>query len=328
METDRILRYPDAVWNVSGLFVHDAAILFFYDICRYCGAGIRIMVHGNIPCMWNSGRIIQSVEPEYQAWCLKEYAKRNIPVLLTFSNYLLEEKDLKDPQSNNILMQAADIPGNGVIVSSDILCRYIRDKYPDMFMYSSILKIVSEDRIGDIDNYLKMSDTFDRVVLHPDDGLTPELLDKLYPRDRFEILINENCLRNCAFRKEHCDIVSRFYKENRPAEVLDALNEFKLVKCKSVQSPESLAGFVQGKRQTCNFTWEELKQCHDKGFRYFKIQGRSLSTASLLYDLTDYILTKPASGTIFKMIMDRLGSGTVYENRKLLFERKEDWEEI
>ena len=37
MKENKFLRYDDAVWNISGLFVHDRAILFFYDLMQSCG---------------------------------------------------------------------------------------------------------------------------------------------------------------------------------------------------------------------------------------------------------------------------------------------------
>ena len=89
MKENKFLRYDDAVWNISGLFVHDRAILFFYDLMQSCGFKLNLTVHGNMPCKWNSGRVIKSVDEKYQKWCLDEYAARNIPVLLTFSNYIL-----------------------------------------------------------------------------------------------------------------------------------------------------------------------------------------------------------------------------------------------
>lgn len=328
MDKEKALRFDDAVWNVSGLFVHDAAILYFFDLCKNCGIDIRIMVHGNIPCKWNSGRIIQSVDQEYQDWCFSEYKKRNIPVLLTFSNYLLGPDDLDDNLSNAILAKAAGTEGNGAIIASDLLRDYIHERYPDLILYSSILKIVSEEKKGDADNYMRLLDSFDRVVLHPDDGLDTDLLGQLQNRGRFEILINENCVRGCVFRKEHCDIVSSYYKERRDSRIMDELNAFKLKKCRSVQSPRQLELFLKGDIETCNFTKDELKRCYDAGYRYFKIQGRSLSTASLLYDLTDYTLTDKAARTVFKMIMDRIGSKTISENREILLANQKNWEEV
>lgn len=325
---DKILRFEDAVFNVSGLFVHDAAILYFYDICEICGIQLNMLVHGNIPCKWNSGRIIQSVEEEYQDWCLREYDRRNIPVFLTFSNYLVKEEDLDDTLSNGILEKVAKVEGNGTIVASALLRDYIHDKYPNFKLYSSILRIVSEEKQGNADYYLCMLDQFDRVVLHPDDGFNYELLEQLKPADRFEILINENCIRNCPVRKQHCDIVSKYYENRRPLEGINELNQFKLHYCQNVQSEKSLEQFLKGKITTCNFSKNELEKCYDMGFRYFKVQGRSLSTAAMLYDLIDYMIVEPASRTVYKMIMDRIGSKSIYENREILQISNTKWEKI
>lgn len=328
MDNKKFLRYEDASWNVSALFVHDAAVLFFYDLLKECGTELNMTVHGNIPCRWNSGRIVKSVSDDYQKWCLMEYAKRDIPVLLTFSNYFISENELDDKPSNSILKLISEVPGNGVIIASPVLKKYITEKYPGLFMSSSILKAVNEKGQGSAAYYNALSEQFDRVVLHPDDGFDLELFKNLEHKEKIEILLNENCVRKCMFRKEHCDIVSEYYQQRRPMECFEKLNSFKKQKCKSVQDITSLVQFVQGKKQTCNMSYEELEKAYEAGCRCFKLQGRSLSTASIMYDLTRYVICEEKSGIIYKMIMDRIGSKSLEENRNLLNIESVKWERV
>lgn len=328
MKNGKLLRYDDVTWNISGLFVHDVPVLFFYDLLEKCGVKLKMAVHGNMPCKWNSGRIIKSVSEEYQKWCLEQYAARNIPVILTFSNYFLTEDDLNDRPSNRILDWIAAYKGNGVLVSSPILMKYVRQKYPDLLICSSILKAVHDRGKGKADYYNKLSEQFDRIVLHPDDGFNISLLENLEQKEKVEILINENCVRNCQFREEHCDIVCEYYQKERPENCFEKLNDFKRQKCQSIQDIQGIAEFVQGKKSTCNMSRDELKRVYECGYRSFKIQGRSLSAASLLYDLTRYTLQEEPAGTIFKMIMDRLYAASLEGQDSLMNIWSDTWERI
>lgn len=329
MKDNKFLRYDDAAWNVSGLFVHDRAILFFYDLMQSCGFKLNLTVHGNMPCKWNSGRVVKSVDEKYQKWCLEQYAVRNIPVLLTFSNYTLTERDLEDRPSNRILEWISYKGGNGVIIASPILTRYIHQKYPHLLLCSSILKVVHEHRKGDADYYNKLTEKFDRVVLHPDDGFNIDFIEKLERKEKIEVLINENCVRNCMFREEHCDIVCEYYQQERRNKCFEKLNKFKREKCLSMQDIVSLKQFLQGKRDTCNMTYEELEKVYERGFRFFKVQGRSLSTSSMIYDLIRYITVGERSAILYKMIMDRICTelSEVGDKRRLSI-LYDEWERI
>lgn len=322
-----VFRYPDAEWNISGLFSHDDIILYFYDLMKECGIELPITVHGNIPCKWNSGRLIKGVSEDYQKKILEEYAKRGIKVLLTFSNYKVGEDDLSDRQSNNILSLAAQYSGNGAIIGSQLLTDYIHDRYPDFFLSTSILRAVHEHGKGNADYYNKLSQSMDMVVLHPDDGFNENVLDALTNKDKMEILINENCLLNCPNREEHCDIVSDYFNNNRNSNIMTQLQLFKKEHCKSIQNVSDLARFITAKQRICNMTIAEVDQLYLKGFRHFKIQGRSMSKPSFLYDVTRYMMNEICAAILFKTIMDKLSS--IEENGNNAYQLTNgDWEKV
>lgn len=323
-----VLRFEDAVWNVSGLFSHDRALLLFYDLMTECGLPVKMSVHGNIPCCWNSGRIIRSVSESYQKSCLEAYAKRNIPVFLTFSNYLITEDQLDDTLSNRILQFTAGYPNCGAIVGSSVIGNYIRSQYPDMILSTSILRAVHEHGRSNPDYYTKIAESYDRVVLHPDDGLDPDLIEQILHKEKVEVLVNENCIRNCPSREEHCDLVCQFYQNKRDQNCLEELEGFKVRKCQSVQDIKTLRRFLNGEINTCNFTESELFAVYALGVRNFKIQGRSLSAASLLYDITRYILKVNYAPIIYKMMMDRIGSFVSTQDEQVLDVNFSNWERI
>lgn len=323
-----VLRYPDADWNVSGLFTHDRDILYFYDVLNCYGEKPFTSVHGCIPCAWNSGRIIRGRSERYIGQCIEAYAQRNIPVFLTFSNYLITEELLCDGPSNRILEQVARYRGNGVIISSPLLREYIKGRYPDLFQSSSILYVVNEQKQGDAPFYHALASQYDRVVLHPDDGFNIALLQALSPKEKFEIILNENCVRGCAMRKQHCDIVCAYYSLRREPAQFDHLNQFKAKHCKSLQDKNHLRAYLYEGLRNCNMTYDEVRRCYDYGYRCFKLQGRSGSAASLLYDLTRYTLKEDAASKIYKIISDRLPSAPDDEELVLLDGQRKNWQEI
>ena len=328
MKQNTVLRYEDAVWNISGLFTHDKALLFLFDLMTECAAPVSMSVHGNIPCCWNSGRIIRSVSESYQKECLEAYARRNIPVFLTFSNYMITEEQLDDTLSNRILKLVASYPNCGVIVGSPLVADYIRSKYPGLILSTSILRVVHDHGRGKLDYYTELAKKYDRVVLHPDDGLDPGVVEQIHPKEKIEILINENCLRNCRSREEHCDLVCQYYQSRRSSTCLEELEKFKSEKCQSVQNVKALRLFLNGDIRTCNFDISELSAVYELGVRYFKIQGRSLSTASLLYDITRYIMQEDWVPIIYKMMMDRIGSFAYAQDEHVLDANYMNWERI
>lgn len=320
------LRFKEADWNISGLFVHDNAILLFYDILEACGIHINMTVHGNIPCVWNSGRIIESVSVEYQQRCLHEYRKRNIGVLLTCSNYRITEENLDDGAANKILDLVAQNPRSGIICGSELLSNYVKNKYPNMFQCTSILRVVNEHGKGDFDYYSRLTDEYDRVVLHPDDGFNSVLLSMFPNKNKIEILINENCIRECTYREQHCNIVSEYYASERDYEIFKKMNSFKKTNCKSLQDVSSLNKYLLGECRTCNFSIPEVQRLYQNGYKHFKIQGRSLSMYSLLYDMAKYILTDEVGAMVCKMIMDRLDSPTSKKDKQVLTTNYDAWE--
>lgn len=323
-----ILRYFDAEWNISGLFAHDDVILFFYDILASCGIRPKMTVHGNIPCAFNSGRIIRSIAYERQQQLVEAYAERGIPILLTFSNYKIDETMLNDTLSNKILGLVAGYPHNGAIVGSDLLRDYITDRFSGLFLSTSILRVANDDRERNADYYRALSQGYDRVVLHPDDGFDLALLSSLEGKDKFEIIINENCVRGCPHRKAHNDIVCSYYAANRDKGLIDELNRFKKKHCKSVQDPKSLKAFMNGEILNCNMSQKDLENCYKLGYRCFKLQGRSSSAESFLFDVTRYMLMSPSGETLFKFMMDRIDAFRLDNNPSVFEANYTQWDKI
>lgn len=312
-----ILRYPDAKWNISGLFSHDAIVLKFWDIISQCCEFPVCGVHGSVPCKWNSGRTIVKHSDKYVDECVQEYLQRGISLFLTFSNYYIAENDLLDPFSNQLLDMISESPNSGVIIASPLLATYIKAKHPNMQLIMSVLASVNTSENRNRDYYVKATKNYFRVVIHPDDLFDTKLLSCIEPKDKFEIMVNENCLRNCSYRKVHDDLMSRFSLESTD-EMFKSLADFSKEHCRMFINEKNLPEYLNGKAASCIFSHSHLDEVYKLGFRYFKIQGRADAPASFLYDLSKYILTEEAGTYVYKSICNMISFTEKKESLNLL----------
>lgn len=285
-------QWKDARWDISGAFAHDRELLAFHDfLYTLTGKNIFDSVHGSPLFEWNSGRVLPrfSVNPYQMKVALDSYMLRGIPIDYTFTNTLLGPQHLDNLLGNNLLKYAvANNPTgrNAVIVASDVLYDYIKKEYPSLKLVSSILKISSERGKGDLDYYLRLADRFDKVMLHPDDTLNLELLEKLPNKEKYEALINEYCIRNCPIRHLHYQQLS----EQSLAYSVYAEDDFlKMREKNGCTDFNHLCS--NGAKETLALKPVEIKAIYDLGFRIFKVQGRGLANASgIIFDLMNLVL--------------------------------------
>ena len=304
--------WPEGLFNVSGMFCFDAAILFFLKVVKLgfgCRVGIE-SVHGAPTVLWNGGRFTG------QKLDLADFSERleslhcwGIGCFLTFTNQLLEAGDLGDANCNFLLDSIARRPDlNGVIVNSELLSKYIAARYPALRQVASVTKVTLEGGRGNAAYYNELGRRFYRYVVHLDDYHDRRLLDQL-DRTKAEIIVNEGCLQNCSLRVRHNELVARLNKglaDRQSAAALapgdallmrqradEQLREF-LTAC-PVQLMEHQA---LPRQRNCNLTPGELKSLYDMGFRHFKIQGRSDNTFAFMYDLVRYTLEPDYAGPL------------------------------
>ena len=121
---------------------------YFYDWCE-----IGSIYGAPCDCIWGGGRVgFGDADPEKVLALVKEYG---ISPRLTFSNSLLKEEHLADRKCNALCVMfgnSGDVPG-GIIISSDLLLKYIRNKYPGFYFVSSTTKVLTDirDCINELD---------------------------------------------------------------------------------------------------------------------------------------------------------------------------------
>ena len=294
--------WPDATWDLGGLFVHDNEIFGTLDEVQRrfdCILPIK-SVFGCYSVMWSGGRNVHAPGTphwNYHGWTpeviIKEYNKRGINVTFTFSNTLLKEEHLADPGSNYLLdlLGKQEYEGNAVTVTSDMLSDYIKDKYPALKQKASIVKITAEaPKKRTAEYYESLFEKFDLVYLHPDDNFDFKLLKELAETGRAEKytpLINEPCVRNCNIRSDHYDEYSR--------KVIDGWHGmFNFTTVDNVHDrshPNTICPSVLHKElRTCVVHKDDFKKIYELGFRNFKLQGRDASWEFVNYNISEWMV--------------------------------------
>lgn len=249
---------------------------YFYDWCRIGS------IYGAPPdCIWGGGRIGSGDCAAQEALALtREYG---VSARLTFSNSLLREEHLTDRKCNALcrLFSESDGPQNGVIVHSELLLRYLRERYPKLYFVSSTTKVLTafpqlqaelaRDEFRFVVPDFRLNRAFDRLNALPEAA-----------KDKVELLCNECCWFGCKERSACYEAVSRKnLGEAAPEHICaapDAAGGYRF--SKAMENP----GFIGV---------EAIRSIYmPMGFSHFKIEGRSLGSALILEFLL-YYLTKP-----------------------------------
>ena len=249
---------------------------YFYDWC-----GIGSVYGAPADCLWGGGRVGSGdARPADVAALLREYG---VSARLTFSNSLLRTEHLSDRKCNALcaLFEHSGAVENGVILSSDLLLGYLREKYPGFYFVSSTTKVLTEFRQleAELDR-----EAFRYVV--PDFRLN-KALDALNAlpdsrKRKVEFLCNECCRFDCPDRRACYENVSR---KNLGEDCADHV----------CASPEAYRGyrFSDAMRNPGFIGIDDIQSVYlPGGFSHFKIEGRSLGSAIVLEFLL-YYMTKP-----------------------------------
>lgn len=249
---------------------------YFYDWCD-----IGSIYGAPADCVWGGGRVgFGENNPKEVLALMKEYG---ISARLTFSNSLLRTEHLSDKKCNYLCSMFGEKNGiqNGVIIHSDLLLDYLKNKYPEFYFVSSTTRVLTD--FEQLKNEINRDD-FLYVV--PDFRLNKEL-DKLNrlsekQKDKVEFLCNECCWFGCADRKKCYETVSR----------KNLGEKFTEHRC---TAPDAESGYKFSKAMTNPgfIGIDDIKNIYmPMGFSNFKIEGRSLGSA-LILEFILYYMTKP-----------------------------------
>ena len=283
--------WPEARFNLSGMFgLHPVILQLIKVVERAFGCRLPIeAIHGAPDMPWNGGRWSRMpFNPAEFATVLNFLHSRNIGFYATFTNNHITSDDLSHPLGNQLLEIINQRPDlNGVIITSELLSQYISRKYPAIRQIASITKVEFEKGVGRVEYYRELGKRFHRYVVHSDDCCKPQLLGQL-DREKAEIIVNENCVRNCPQRFHHFDTIARLQRAQTPAEQQKWMQEINAIMSRCPQ-PAHLHRIGEH-ALSCNLSCDEMKAVYDLGFRHFKLQGRGDDPQSYAYDLTRFML--------------------------------------
>lgn len=296
-----IVRNDRVDWAVSGLFDKDK---FIIDIMNIITKEFELpnpiaSVYGAPPIAWNDEFITGGIPKTGIDETLAAYAKAGVAVFATFTNPSLTKKDLDEVSGNYLLEKLAENKNNGVVVSSDILAEYIRNKFPALKLKNSLVKISAPGLKRDKAFYENLAKTYDRVVIHPSNNLDFELLNALEPKDKFEIIVNNGCIYGCPH-------YVRCHTKSNDILSYDLNKKFVIENCvhyeRQVHTQKGDANEKSLRNQ--NLTLEELDKIIALGFKHFNLQGRAEPLFPFLYDFTRYVLEPDfAAPLIFKIML-------------------------
>ena len=249
---------------------------YFYDWCE-----IGSIYGSPADCLWGGGRVgFGDNRPEDVAELMQAHG---ISARLTFSNSLLRPEHLSDRNCNALctLFETGGPVRNGVILCSDLLLDYLRERYPAFYFVSSTTKVLTE--FHQLEAELNRPE-FRYVV--PDFRLN-KAFDRLNTlsgaqKQKVEFLCNECCRIGCLDRKACYESVSRKnLGEDCPEHVCTSPNAERGYRFSDAMQNPAFIGL------------EEIQNIYlPKGFSHFKIEGRSLGSALILEFLL-YYMTKP-----------------------------------
>lgn len=249
---------------------------YFYD---WCEIGSIYGAPGD--CLWGGGRVgFGDQRPEDVARLMREYG---ISSRLTFSNSLLREEHLADSKCNALcaLFERNGSAENGVILCSDLLLNYLRERYPGFYFVSSTTKVLTEFRQleAELDREtfryvvpdFRLNKAFDRLNALPDEK-----------KRKVEFLCNECCRFDCRDRKACYENVSRkSLGEDCDDHICTSPNAARGYRFSDAMKNPGFVGI------------DDIQNVYlPNGFSHFKIEGRSLGSAMILEFLL-YYMTKP-----------------------------------
>lgn len=295
-------------WNVGALFAHDRFMWKLLDICKELNYEVPIKyVFGSIPCRFQGGRVApRDADLENAYKIFDAYRDRGVGCRLTFSNVFITEDDLGDDLSNNLLdyLNTHNDTGlNGVIVASDILAKYIKEKYPTLQLISSQVKPSCETGLGDdkdtVEYYNNLFDLYDVVVVNPFKVNDVKFLNGIRYPERVEFIANHRCVPNCPRAKVHYEtqmmLGNKFLSNEDYSEEEKRLAKIN-AECIEIKKQYPLAGN--------SFSQSDIEQLLRMGFTQFKIEGRDNDGVCFIRDLGDYIFNTYLYDRIASSIME------------------------
>lgn len=276
---------------------------------EYFREGIKIAsFFGEFPTsLWNGGRPsnYDQCDGAFVRSVIRSVNAKGIPVRYTYTNMLVNEEDLQDPYCN-FCMKAGDNGMNEVMIFSPLLEKYIRENYPGYKVNSSTCKEIRD--IDLVNEELKRD--YYLVVLDYNFNNRFEELEKIEDRGRCEILVNPVCIPNCPRRGRHYENIARNQRIMLKNRKLPSDKQIPLEHWYCEYGEQNCIHTI---RDYCTYVSPETiwEQYVPRGFRHFKIEGRTANLFSLVETYCHYLIKPEYQGLARIMLLNNLAANKV-----------------
>ena len=243
--------------------------------------------YGNFQfCIWDGGRVFSNYKQasiEQVQFVRDFFNSKNIPIRLIYTNPVLQEKHLYE-RFPNLVTGFCENELNEIVVNSDMLEQFLREKYPQYNFISSTTKCLNTPAASSEEfnkNYKYICLDYN---LNKNDKFLSELSQS--HADKIELLVNAICPPGCQSRKSHYD-----------ANGLSSLNYNQRYGVNCYIDKGNLHPNVFNYKN--NLSPEECLEYEKKyGIKYFKLEGRTFSKMQLILNYARY-LAKPEYVYVF-----------------------------
>ncbi len=278
---------PEARWTVGGAMRYDRSLM---SIAGFLTRSLSVRginrVAAVVPCRWSLDWFVQRrpvAVNEYTS-ALESYAKASIGVTLVFDNPFIREEDLEDAYALQLVRELYErdrVRLNAVCVASDLLAERLRAVCPHLPLHCHMNRLVVEQGRRTAALYNKLAGQYKRVCLHSADATKPSLIAGIAEPARFDVVMNDPCLRTCPVRGEHLRLLAAMRRDPYGVDAMRQRSELLArVGCHKVD-----AAALQQK-VTCNLTRDEAHALYAAGFRSFIVQSQQFrNEMTLLWDI-------------------------------------------
>lgn len=274
-------------WRCPGLFEHEEMLFLLDDLCKEVGIRQPFQsVFGCITTPWGGGRvpIIDEITEKELEDIITKYNSRNIYCFFTFSNFHVEKEHLDDRNGNLLCKIASRVSDkNGIIVNSNLLSDYIREKYPNLKQISSLLKPTYEHpRYDETPEYYNdLCKKYDNVVVRADFYDNLKFMKELKEKSKIELIVNQNCFKFCQLARTHYDRSVKYSAEDTEA---NTRNHF----CHKKMND------IKNYAQSIMLSNSEIDNLIKMGFTHFKLAGRAGKARTVLTDVIGRYIFEPS----------------------------------
>lgn len=278
---------PQARWTIGGAMRFDSSLFTINNFFRQI---YHLRRFDNVaacpPCPWNLDWFVQRRPIMFDQYinALETYAQQQVGVVLVFDNPNLSGDDFNDAyclQLAQELYQRDRLRKNAICVANDALAERLHAALPKLRLYCHVNRLVMEKGKRCAALYNKLATTYDRVCLHPADAVKPSITQALEQKEKFDIILNDPCLRNCPVRREHLALLAEMRRAPYDTDLMRRRADL----IARVACQKANPGELQQKA-SCNLTRLEAAALYEAGFRSFIIQAQQFrNEMTLLWDI-------------------------------------------